>query len=51
MSSTDEKRVEILSNTFNMEDRFLSNFTNKAMDIEVKFFLVTSFSVEDHFFL
>ena len=46
-----EKRVQIPSNTFNMEDRFFSNFTNKAMDMEVKFFFVTSFSVEDHFFL
>ena len=51
MSSRGEKRVQILSNTFNMEDRFFSNFTNEAMDIEVKFFLVTSFSVEDPFFL
>ena len=51
MSSIDEKRVQILFNTFNVEDRVFSNLTNKAMDIEVKFFLVTSFSVEDPFFL
>jgi len=51
LSSKGEKRVKILSNTFNMKVGFFSNFTNKAMDMEVKFFFVTSFSVEDPFFL
>jgi len=51
LRSRGEKRIEILSNTFNMEVRFFSNLTNKAMDMEVKFFFFTSFSVEDHFCL